>query len=615
MNSIINLLPDHVANQIAAGEVIQRPASVVKELLENAIDSGATSIELHVEDAGKTLIRVIDNGCGMNEQDAQMCFERHATSKICEADDIFLLNTKGFRGEALASIAAIAHVDLKTKQSTEDLGTHIKIEGSEIKTNEPCATADGTSFEIKNLFYNVPARRKFLKSNAVESKHIVEEFVRVALAHPDIQFKFFNNDHEVYHLKSEGLRQRIVALFGKNYNERLVPIEEETNIVKMSGFIGKPAYAKKTRGEQYFFVNHRFIKNNYLQHAITQAFQEVLINDTYPSFFIFLEVDPRTIDINIHPTKTEIKFEEEKSIYAILRSSVRKALSEHAVTPSIDFDVEESFDDFNYDPNREVVEPKIKVDTSYNPFNTQPKASKPSTGSSYTYQSPALNQGRGQKDDWKTFFEELSENTLPEEEDKELFEEKETHHSLNFFQLEGGFIITHIKSGLCIIDQRHAHERVLYDNFLNVIRQNRSETQQLLFPESIDVNPGDMALIKGLIEDINQLGFDIREFGANSIAMYGVPAQIRSEDGLSVIEELLEYIKSNPSDFELEANQKIALKLSQYAAIKRNQKMTSEEMENLIAQLFSTSNPNTTPSGKPIIINHTISELKKQFKH
>jgi DNA mismatch repair protein MutL len=460
MSDIIHLLPDHVANQIAAGEVIQRPSSAVKELVENSVDSGATNIKLIIKDAGRTLIQVTDNGSGMSETDARMCFERHATSKIREADDLYSIKSMGFRGEAMASIAAISQVELKTKTKDTELGTLINIEGSKIKTQENCATNKGTSISIKNLFFNVPARRNFLKSDNVELKHIIEEFTRVALANPSINFTFYHNDNEVYNLKKSNLRQRISSMNGKNYNEKLVPIKEETSLTSISGFIGKPEFARKTRGEQYFFVNNRFIKSGYLHHAIVSAYTDLIPKEQIPSYFLFFEINPILIDINIHPTKTEIKFEDEKSIYAILRACAKKALGQHNITPTIDFNKDPSFDTIApKDANLKM--PKIKVDDSYNPFEKK------------------INPNKNNTENWENLFE------LSQSEEQKISENRIVQSSLenfeNFnqkilFQIQEKYILSPIKSGIMIVHQQRAHQKILYNKYLNFREKNRFST-------------------------------------------------------------------------------------------------------------------------------------------
>ena len=497
MSDIIQLLPDHVANQIAAGEVIQRPSSAVKELLENAIDSGASDIKLIVKDAGRTLIQVIDNGCGMSETDARMCFERHATSKIREANDIHSIRTMGFRGEAMASMAAIAHVELKSKLHDVELGTKITIEGSELISQENCTSNNGTSISIKNLFFNVPARRNFLKSDNVELKHIFDEFYRVALANEDCSFSFYQNDKEVLNLPKSTVKQRVVGIFGAKYNEKLVPVSEKTTLITISGFIGKPEFSKKTRGEQYFFVNNRFIKSPYLHHAVNNAFKDLISDGHHPSYFLFFDIDPKFIDVNIHPTKTEIKFEDEKSIYAIIRSCVKRALGIHNIVPTLDFDKDPAFSNIPKSSN-EVRQPTLKVDSSYNPF--QEKEAK---DSSYT-PSPKV-----KTDNWEKLFEDLpvpeSQPQQTETINKSWSEDSETTESA-IFQLNNEYIVSSIKSGMMIIHQQRAHERILYEYYLN--SQNvEGQSQQMLFPKTISLNPSDIELVREISDELFNLGF------------------------------------------------------------------------------------------------------------
>lgn len=621
MSNQIQLLPDPIANQIAAGEVIQRPASVVKELLENAIDAGASSIQLIIEDAGKTKIQVIDNGQGMGPVDARLCFEKHATSKIKKVEDLFNLSTKGFRGEALASIAAIAHVELKTKRSDDEVGTLIEIEGSEIVTDKECASANGTSFCIKNLFYNVPARRKFLKSDSVETKHIIDEFQRVALPHPEISFQLTNNNSEIYNLNDGSLRQRIVAVFGKSFDEKIVPVKEDTSIVDVEGFIGKPENAKKTRGEQYFFVNDRFIKSSYLQHAVSKAYDDLLAEKAYPSFFLFLKIDPESIDVNIHPTKTEIKFEEEKSIYAIIRSAVKQALGKYNITPSLDFEQESSFDKFGtFNPSEPVSPPEIKVDKTYNPFEKGSKSSE--SKSSYDYSNSRASYSQGfktgrEEQNWETFFNDLEEKgeiVYEEEKEQETLFDKEVGSSL-FFQIQGGFIITQMKDGLIIIDQHHAHERVLFEQFINAVEGRVSSTQQMLFPENIELTTTDYIFMEDILPDLQAMGFDIRPFGRNTLAIYGAPAELHDANVKVLIESLLDHAKNNSGWLNNDFQERLARRLAHLGAIGRTKKLSTEEMEALVGQLFQCQQAQHTPDGKPTMIKHGLKDLQKQFQH
>ena len=589
---IIQLLPDHVANQIAAGEVIQRPASAVKEMLENAIDSGADNIQLIIRDAGKTLIQVVDNGCGMSEKDARVSFERHATSKIKDANDLFAIRTMGFRGEAMASMAAIAHIELKTKPHSKSVGTRIIIEGSELKEQENCATANGTSIAIKNLFYNVPARRNFLKSDQVELKHITEEFQRIALAHPEVSLSMHHNNNELFHLPQSSLRQRIVAVFGNKYNEKLVPLEEETNLVIISGFVGKPEFARKTRGEQYFFVNKRFIKSGYLNHAITAAFEELIPSGFHPSYFLFFDVDPQLIDVNIHPTKTEIKFEDEKAIYAIVRSCVKRALGQHNIAPSLDFDRDPAFDNIQ-STNRELKAPTIKLDNSYNPFEN------------------GMAKKQAKTENWEALFENIpSLHTQPKQ---VLIEQEWEESSLQkaSFQLHQQYILSPIKSGLLIIHQQRAHERILYEQFLR-LEDNQANCQQLLFPQTVELSTADMALVEGMKEEVQQLGFAWESMGSNKIAIQGIPADGTQENAQHLFEEFLEQYKNN-AKVESSNSDKLARALAKSMSIKKGQNLSVIEMNRLIDELFACEMPNATASGQATLITLTLEELADKF--
>ncbi len=615
MPDIIHLLPDSVANQIAAGEVIQRPASAVKELLENAIDAGATSIELIIKDAGKTLIQVIDNGSGMSDTDARLCFERHATSKIKDASDLFCIRTMGFRGEALASIAAIAQVELKTRRHDDDLGTLLILEGTDVKSQEICQCAAGTSFAVKNLYFNVPARRNFLKADNIESTHITEEFYRVALINPQIAFSYHHNNKLVIQVSKSTFKQRIINLFGKNFTERLIPVEQETNVVAINGFIGKPEFAKKVRGEQYFFINKRFIKHPYLHHAVENAFQELIPEKSIPSYFIQMEVDPKLIDINIHPTKTEVKFQDEKTIYAILRSVVKQSLGKFSLSPSIDFEVEPSLD-LNPPPASYIPkEPAIKIDPYYNPFDHS-KAFKPSN------ESP---RERSNKQNWEKLFDirETNQN-VPENthiivkntqhkliEDNEQASLEQNHN--NIFQLKNRYIVSTISSGLLIIDQQRAHERILYESYMAGLNNLHSVSQQQLFPQTITFNPSDADLLNELRNDIFFFGFEINEFGKNSFIINGIPADIEDTNIKEILEGMLESYKKNMIDVKVDKKINLALSLARNMAVKPGKRLTEPEMQSIIDRLFACSLPEISPSNKKILITVTIDELNENF--
>jgi len=608
MPDIIQLLPDSVANQIAAGEVVQRPASAVKEMLENAIDAGANSIQLIVKDAGKTLIQVIDNGCGMTETDARLSFERHATSKIRQAEELFRIRTKGFRGEALASIAAIAHVEMKTRLSDNEVGTKILISGSEVENQEPCATPVGTSISVKNLYFNTPARRNFLKSDAVEMKHIVEEFERVALAHSDIAFKLIHNTSELFNLKNSTARQRIVNMFGPKYNERLVPVKEETAIVKLSGFIGKPEYAKKTRGEQYFFVNNRFIKNSYLHHAVKTAFDELISRDSYPAYFLYLDLDPSSIDVNIHPTKTEIKFTEERSIYAIIHSAVRNSLGKYNISPSLDFEQEDIFNVAPLPKDAQIAQPET-VDFNFNPFDANSGKS-PTSSSTFERSKPAGTPGN-----WEDFYQ-ISEKSF--ESQSELIERTPDTDRIadnrNFIQLQKRYILTSIKSGMLIVDQQRAHERVLFEWAVTVMNDQQASSQQSLFPETIELSNQDCELLKDLEPDLQKLGFTVDSFGGSSVVINGVPAEAADYPVSELIEGILEQYKNEADSLKSASRTALAKSIARNMSVKRGRTLQREEMLELIDALFACEQPQVSPGGKPCILKFSIDELNEKFK-
>ena len=579
---IIQLLPDHVANQIAAGEVIQRPSSAVKEMLENALDAGSTEIKLFIKDAGKTLLQVVDNGSGMSKADLKMCFERHATSKIKSADDLFNIQSMGFRGEAMASIAAIAHVEVTSKLTDKELGTHLIIEGSKITTHEDCASLNGTSMKVKNLFYNVPARRNFLKSDQVEMRHIVEEFTRIALANPKVKMQLFHNNIELFHLPSSNLRQRIVNIIGDKKNETLVPIEEETTLVKITGFVGKPEAAKRTRGEQYFFVNKRFIKSQYLHHAVSKAFEEVIAYNYFPSYFINLNINPKLIDINIHPTKTEIKFEDENAIYAIIRATVKRSLGAYNIAPSLDFSQELSFDlDFSNKEPKTLRQPTIKVDSTYNPFEKK---------SEYKLDAAI-------EKEWK-------QPTLSEEFD--------SNNELNeLSQIGNHFIAVPNENGLLLIHQRRAHKRILFEYFKNILSQQKGQSQQLLFPKEINLNNTELEFIVSMQKELNAVGF-IFEFNDGTLVISGIPPECQEENLHGIIENLIEQAKNSE---QLNINQKdnLAKSLATSLAISEFKKLADEEMKSLKNELLKCKSPSVCPSGKRTMINLKTADLEKYF--
>jgi len=606
MSNVISLLPDHVANQIAAGEVVQRPASVVKELLENAIDAGATQIKLIVKDAGKSLIQVIDNGKGMSPFDARLCFERHATSKIKNADDLFNIHTKGFRGEALASIAAVAQVELKTRQKQDAVAQLIEIDGGKFVQQSECQAPVGTSFSIKNLFFNIPARRNFLKEDSTELRHIIEEFERVALPHYNIHFILFSNNNELFNLPAAGLIQRIMGLFSHNLNQKLVPIEQNTDVVKISGYVGKPETAKKKRGEQYFFVNNRFIKSPYLNHAVYEAYRELIASDAHPAYYIFLEVDPKTIDVNIHPTKTEIKFIDDKTIYALLHSSVKRALGKANVGPSLDFEAEMSFNLDAVPQNKTITQPTVSYNPDYNPFKTK------------SFSGSNESNATSNKKNWETLYdgfknpnEELPEQTTFSNETVELNHETVTYKA---FQLSGKYIVTSFGQNAVLIDQQRAHERILYEHFLNIKEQNPNSVQQMLFPIHMELSNNDFVLIQGLKSEFNLLGFDLEPFGKNNIVINGTPAELGELNAQQMIEGILESYKLNLLDKKIDIHDNLCRALAKNTCIKYGKQLDESEMQTIISHLLNCYEPLYSPNGKPVMMEVEKEEIEKFFK-
>ena len=618
MTDIIQLLPDAVANQIAAGEVVQRPASAVKELVENAIDAGADRIQLILKESGKALIQVIDNGCGMSITDARMCFERHATSKIRKADDLFAIRTMGFRGEAMASIAAIAQVELKTRRYDDELGTCVVIEGSEVLSQEACSVNPGTSISVKNLFYNTPARRNFLKGNPVEMRHIIDEFQRIALANPQVFFTLHHDGQEVYHLPATALKQRIIHLLGNNYNQRLVPVEEDTSIIKLHGFVGKPEFARKTRGEQFFFVNNRFIKDNYLNHAVLTAFEELLPDECYPLYVLFIDIDPSRIDINVHPTKTEIKYQDDKAIYAIIRSAVKRSLGRYNITPSLDFEADNNIQHLITPmPLETITPPSISFNPDFNPFERENRADKSPapSHSGGNYQRSAIPAN------WDTLYEISKKESITQQaldveltnievRDEQL--SKPSEHQL--FQIHNRFILSQIKSGFMLINQQAAHERILYERFLQQLQNHSGVSQQSLFPQSVTFNASDFELLKELLPDIRGLGFDIREFGPNTVVVEGIPADLVNASEHALLEHLLEGFKNNMAILKLDKRDNLARALARNAAIKTGTPLSLEEMNMLIDQLFACQMPNLSLNGKPVISTFNMNELLERFE-
>ena len=611
MSSIIQLLPDHVANQIAAGEVVQRPASVVKELLENAVDAKATDIKLIIKDAGKSLVQVIDNGQGMSVTDARLCFERHATSKIRQAEDLFSLHTKGFRGEALASIAAIAHVEMKTKQEQEELGTHIVIEGSKFISQDVAVLPKGTSFSVKNLFFNIPARRNFLKSETVEHRHIVDEFQRVALAHPNIHFTYFHNGSELFNLPQSNSRQRIVNIFSGKTNEKLVPVNEETEIVTIQGFASKPEFAKKNRGEQFFFVNDRFIKSGYLHHAVMAAYEGLLKDSNQPSYYLYLNVPPNTIDINIHPTKTEIKFDDEHALYAILRSSIKHSLGQFNVAPVLDFDRDSNLDTpYNY-KDQEAATPTIQIDGNFNPFSdaTPNKHFSSSRKTENTANWESLYVGL------KHDAEEI--NNVEFESDEvtgSLFNENEIEQASNkMYQIDKKYIVNPIKSGMVIIDQNRAHQRVLYEQFLMNMTVHQASSQQLLFPLNLFFSKSEMKLILELQLSLVNTGFVFDASNEDHLVITGLPINVSESEVSSVLEQLLSDLSDGIPDSSFSQNDSIAKSMAKSLAVKTGAYLTEKEQENLVNGLFACKDPNVSPFQKPTFITMRVEDIDKKF--
>lgn len=613
MSNIIHLLPDAVANQIAAGEVIQRPASAVKELMENAVDAGASQIKVVLKDAGRALIQIIDNGSGMSPEDAKRCFERHATSKLAKAEDLFHIKTMGFRGEAMASIAAIAQVELKTKRASDTTGTLVRIEASQITLVEPCSSSDGTSISIKNLFYVTPARRNFLKSNSVELRHIIDEFQRQALAHPDIFFSLHHDGNELFHLPAGNLKQRITGIFGNNYAERIVPVEESTEQVSIEGYIGKPQFAKKTRGEQYFFVNNRFIKDNYLNHAINNAFDQLLGDNSFPLYILFLTVDPAHIDVNVHPTKTEIKFEDEKIIYAVLRAAVKRALGKYNISPSIDFNTETSFGNLKpFDPlHDEIKIPTIPVNPDFNPFGAAANLTQNNYGVSSNYQKKS-NAIEG----WETLYE-IADSNVNSQSQLIAATNDDIHHAASTknstFQIHQQFILTPIKNGIILIDQQAAHERILFEKFIAALANNQGSSQQSLFPQTINLSVGDFELFLAIAEDLKALGFDIREFGKNTIVVHGYPSEIESGKEEQLILGLLENFKEQAAITKFDKKEQLAKSLARQSAIKAGTTLNAEEINQLIDELFACELPQVGISGKASFIKLSLTDLRKLF--
>ena len=623
MSDIIHLLPDSIANQIAAGEVIQRPASVVKELVENAIDAGATEIQLIVKDAGRTLIQVIDNGKGMSATDARMAFERHATSKIKSANDLFSLSTMGFRGEALPSIASVAQVELRTKRTEDELGTCIRIAASKVESQEITACPSGSNFAVRNIFFNVPARRKFLKGNDTEKRNILTELERIALVNPEIEFSFIDNDVESLKFPATNLRQRIVHVMGKGFNQQLIPVEIDTALVKVRGFVGKPESARKTRAQQFFFVNGRYMRHAYFAKAVANAFEPLIVPGENPNFFLYLEVASDTIDVNIHPTKTEIKFENEQPIWQIIFAIVKEALGRSNEAPSIDFNTTDSVDIPIFDPAREAVQPQVRVNPSYNPFNS-PR----SGGSSYQSSKPRF--------DWEHLykgFEEKPDDDFSSEEavagspssvGQVPIDDRATEQNrLNIdsgdsvgihFQYKNSCILTSVKSGLMLIDQHRAHICVLFHRFIDHIRRNNGVSQRILFPEIIEFTASEAAVIPYIVDDLHAIGFELSTLGNNTFSICGIPGEIGQGNPVELIRNIVHRSIDTGSDVKEEIQESVALSIASSSAISYGQKLSDEEMTQLVNQLFATPAPNFTPDGRTVISILKDTEISKLFR-
>ena len=607
----IVLLPDNIANQIAAGEVIQRPASAVKELLENAVDAGATEVRLIVGDAGKSLIQVVDNGSGMSETDARMSFERHATSKIKSIDDLFHIRTMGFRGEALASIAAVSQVELKTKRAEDETGIYIEIENSTVKKQEPVAAANGTSIAMKNLFFNVPARRNFLKSNNAEMRHIVDEFTRVAISFPAIFFSLVHNGQQMFHLESGSLKQRILQLLGNNYNTRLVTVKEETDYMNIYGFVGKPETAKKTRGDQYFFVNNRFIKSAYLNHAVMNAYQEMIPADSFPMYVLFIDLDPEQVDVNVHPTKQEIKFEDEKIVYAFVQAAVKHALAQFSITPALDFDLDASIQQLSsiQQPFTEEIRTATAAGSIYKGFTQQHQAhfiekDKSSDLKHWRdfYESPQnkdISAEPSQQQETSPIIP-VQRNTLPDD--------------ITFTQLLNTYIVMPFANGFLLVHQQAAHERILYEQMMNASKDKPVHTQQSMFPSTLELAPADAVLLEELMPDLHQLGYTIEPFGRHSFVIQGTPADVPAGNEKHVIDILLEQYKHFNTEIKFSKREKLVRSLARQQSIKAGVKLTEQEMKHLISDLFACNQPNASPDGNPTYLEFRQDQLERMFR-
>jgi DNA mismatch repair protein MutL len=604
MPDIIKLLSDSVANQIAAGEVIQRPASVVKELMENSIDAGASSLSVIIRDAGKTMVQITDNGCGMSVTDARMAFERHSTSKISRAEDLFSIHTLGFRGEALASVAAVSEVVVKTRRTEDEIGTMLEINGSVVKNQEPVSCQAGSNFMIKNLFYNVPARRKFLKSNSIELKHCINEFIHVALTRPAIHFILIHNDSEIYNLPPGNVKQRIIGIFGKGINQNLIPVKTETSIIGINGFIGTPESARKTFGEQFFFVNGRYMRHPYFHKAVLEAYEAVLPAGAIPTYFIYFDVRPESIDINIHPTKTEIKFEEERSVFQILMSSLKEALGRHNMVPSLDFETIGVIDIPIFKKDQEVKPPEIQINPEFNPF---------SDGSSGT----ARQESYFHKDtvkNWERLYEGIKQtDNKPAPDPRLMIDPGQAAYNTKILQYKNRYIIIPVKSGLMVVDQKRAHEKILFEKYLDSLTTSKGLAQQELFPVTIELNAADHTILMDLLDDFIQLGFDIRDLGNNNIIVNGYPADVEQIEPKSMIDCFLEEYKQCQSDIKVKARERLALSVARASSIAYQKILSETEMRDLVDKLFNCTNPGQLADGKAVFTIFASDEIEKRF--
>lgn len=610
MSDIIHLLPDSIANQIAAGEVIQRPASVVKELVENSLDADAKHIHIIIKDAGRTLIQIIDDGKGMSATDARMAFERHATSKIKSAEDLFAIYTRGFRGEALASVAAIAHVELKTRKTEDEVGTLLKIAGSKVESQETVSCAAGTTISVKNIFFNVPARRKFLKSNETERRNIFTEIERIAMVNPDIEFTLIENDIQTLHLPATNLRQRIVQMQGKSINQQLIEINEETTLAKIHGYISTPQFAKKGRANQFFFANNRYIRHPYFHKAVMTAYEPLISATENPNYFIYFEVEPDTIDINIHPTKTEVKFENERTLWQILMVTVKESLGKFNAIPSIDFDTADAPDIPIFDPSKTTSMPKVSINPNYNPFQT-------SHGDGFKTTRPKL--------DWeqlyKGFENEGKTTSVSPDIDADLFQSshpKEENSSVlvspEHYQYKQKYILTSVKSGLMIIDQHRAHVRILFDKYLSQITNRKGISQRVLFPEMLELTSAETSSLSEIMEDLEALGFELSDLGNNAYAVQGIPSELQNVDIVALVRSMIDKNMETGSNVQEQVHEALALSMANFTAIPAGKPLSEEEMLLMVNQLFACQLPNHTPDGRAIITVMSDDEIDRKLK-